>query len=265
MLKNQGYVSVKEAASILDVAPNTVRAWGQQARLLSTAIQRTTIASTNETSYWNCSSKLSSPIGIRKGSPSNECMVGTSWKDGESEAIALDENLVTIGWNNLPDLTLIESREQLAELYETHFPDASKGRVSNQVGQLWAFRSRIEKGDLVVLPLKTQSAIAIGKIASDYIYSKSLGDGVKHIRKVDWIRTDIPRTAFEQDLLHSFGAFMTVCQIKRNNAKERIQSMLSGKTLAPTKQRRNWTLNKQLATRFLNISSNDSLDTVLPT
>ena len=29
----------------------------------------------------------------------------------------------------------------------------------------------------------------------------------------------MPRTAFEQDLLHSFGAFMTVCNISRNDAE----------------------------------------------
>lgn len=28
MLKNKGFVGVKEAAAILDVSPNTVRAWG---------------------------------------------------------------------------------------------------------------------------------------------------------------------------------------------------------------------------------------------
>lgn len=28
MMKNAGFVSVKEASEILDVAPNTVRAWG---------------------------------------------------------------------------------------------------------------------------------------------------------------------------------------------------------------------------------------------
>lgn len=28
MMRNEGFVTVKEAAKILDVAPNTVRAWG---------------------------------------------------------------------------------------------------------------------------------------------------------------------------------------------------------------------------------------------
>lgn len=152
-------------------------------------------------------------------------------RSGENEAVALEKNLVTIGWNNLPDLSTVESRKDLTELYESKFPDASKGKVSNHVGQLWAFCSRINVGDLVVLPLKTQSAIAIGRVTGDYQYRDDLGDSVKHIRPVEWIQTEMPRTTFDQDLLHSFGAFMTVCQIKRNSAEERINALIKGKRL----------------------------------
>jgi len=147
---------------------------------------------------------------------------------GENEAKALDEGIVTIGWNSMPDLAKVATRDELTALYESLHPDASKGRVANQVGQIWAFTSRINQGDLVVLPLKTQSSIAIGKIASNYTYTTAMGDGVRHVRKVDWLRTDIPRTAFDQDLLYSFGAFMTVCQIQRNNAEQRIKALLNG-------------------------------------
>ena len=33
MMKNAGFVGVKEAAEILDVAPNTVRAWGKTGKI----------------------------------------------------------------------------------------------------------------------------------------------------------------------------------------------------------------------------------------
>ena len=96
---------------------------------------------------------------------------------GENEAKALDEGIVTIGWNSMPDLAKVASREELTALYESLYPDASKGRVANQVGQIWAFTSRINQGDLVVLPLKTQSSIAIGKIAGNYTYTTAMGFG----------------------------------------------------------------------------------------
>lgn len=152
---------------------------------------------------------------------------------GEQEQRALQQNVATIGWNDLPDLSTVKSRVQLKDLYEEVHPDAKKGRVANHVSQIWAFISRIKSGDLVVLPLKHQSAIAIGKVTGAYQYKTDLGSDVLHVRPVKWVRTDIPRTEFGQDLLYSFGAFMTVCQIQRNNAEERVRAILKGKTDKP--------------------------------
>ena len=148
---------------------------------------------------------------------------------GEQEQIALDQGLVTIGWNELPNLSAVKSREALADLYRQIFPDASAGKTANHVGQVWAFRNRMKEGDLAVLPLHIQSAIAIGEITGPYQYRDDLGSEVHHSRPVKWLRTDIPRTAFDQDLLYSLGAFMTVCQISRNHAEKRIQNVLAGK------------------------------------
>ena len=148
---------------------------------------------------------------------------------GEQEQAALDNSLVTIGWNVLPDLSGITTREALADVYRQHSPDASPKKVSHHVGQLWTFRERMKEGDLAVLPLHIQSAIAIGKITGQYQYRTDLGDDVHHVRPVEWLQTDIPRTAFDQDILYSLGAFMTVCRISRNNAEERIEAVLAGK------------------------------------
>ena len=147
---------------------------------------------------------------------------------GERESLALEQGLAVIGWEELPDLSGVVSRGELEELVRTTYPDAGKGRVSNWVGQLWAFGERMQVDDLVVLPLKTQAAIAIGKVAGPYTYRQDLGVEVHHTRPVSWLRTDIPRARFDQDLLYTFGAFLTVCQISRHNAEARIRAMLTG-------------------------------------
>lgn len=77
---------------------------------------------------------------------------------------------------------------------------------------------------MVALPLKSQSAIVIGKVVGDYEY-KDYTHNIKHTRRVEWLRT-IPRSEFDQDLLFSLGAFLTVCRIQRNNAEERIHELL---------------------------------------
>jgi restriction system protein len=145
-------------------------------------------------------------------------------KHGEDETTALDKGLAIIGWHEMPDLSNVQSYEEMKQRHSEVYPDMSPKAVMNNAAQLWAFAKRIEKGDLVVLPLKTRSTIAIGEIVGDYQYLEG-----RHVRKVKWIKEDIPRNAFGQDLLYSFGAFMTVCQIKRNNAEERVKEILAGK------------------------------------
>ena len=140
----------------------------------------------------------------------------------------IDHSVVSIGWEALGDLSNCRTREELLAKYQEIFHDAERRRMANHVGQLWAFVRRIKINDLVLVPLKTQSAIAIGKITSDYTFTEEYGQDMRHVRKVNWIKTDLPRTAFEQDLLYSFGAFMTVCQITRNDAENRVQAILRG-------------------------------------
>lgn len=151
---------------------------------------------------------------------------------GEQEEAALENSVVTIGWNELPDLSSIKTRDGLKTLFEQTRPDLKQGAVNNYVGQVWTFLNKIQKGDLVALPLKKRAAVAIGKVAGDYEYRGDLPSDVHHTRKVEWIKTDIPRTAFDKDILYTLGAFMTVCEVKRNNAEERVRALLGGKTPA---------------------------------
>lgn len=143
-------------------------------------------------------------------------------KHGEDEEMALSKGLVMVGWREMPDLSSIGSYEEMKEKCREIYSDRSASAISNYASQIWTFSKKIKKGDLVVLPLKTRSAIAIGKIIGDYEYL----DG-RHVRKVEWLKEE-PRNRFGQDLLYSFGASMTVCQIKRNDAEKRVQAIATG-------------------------------------
>lgn len=155
-------------------------------------------------------------------------------KHGEQEQGALDNNVATIGWNELPDLSNLKNREQLIKLYYKAHPNATKPQAANEVGQVWRFTHEIQKGDLVALPLKMRKAIAIGRIQGGYEY-KALASNIKHIRRVKWLKT-IPRSSFDQDILYSLGAFMTVCKIERNDAENRVKKILAGVEVIPREE-----------------------------
>lgn len=80
-------------------------------------------------------------------------------------------------------------------------------------------------GDWVVLPSKLNRTIHFGEIKVDYCFNPNAEIPYYHYRDVRWFALDVPRDRFEQDILYSSVAFMTVCKIHKNNAEERLQEM----------------------------------------
>lgn len=143
----------------------------------------------------------------------------------EHESKFLDEGRIYLTWGGLHhDLSRVDSRDQLQSVLEEVYPKASAGKRRQNSGQIWAFVTKMSKGDWVAVPSKRKT-IHIGEITSDYTYDPNAEDPYFHYREVRWLETDVPRTNFDQDILNSLGAFTTVCQIKRNDAENRVRTM----------------------------------------
>lgn len=146
---------------------------------------------------------------------------------GESDQQFLADNLVGIGFSEWGDLAAVDSREAMKARALQVLPDAKDASAFNYAAQAWAFRGRIELGDLVVVPLKNSQRVAIARVVGDYKYVPDGAGALHHTRSVEWLRTDIPRTVIGKDLLYSIGAFSTVVQVQRNDAAWRF-SVLAG-------------------------------------
>ncbi len=157
--------------------------------------------------------------------------VARAGRHGENESYALSNNVVVVGWDGLSDLSSFTSRDALLASMLDTYPDENPNAVKNWESQLWAFSKRFQVGDIVALPLKTQSAVAFGRIAGPYRYQLDAPSDAKHQRPVDWMATDIPRNKIDSDLRFSLGGAMTVFEVKRNNAEARIRAMLKGDAL----------------------------------
>jgi restriction system protein len=149
-------------------------------------------------------------------------------KHGQQEALALENNLACIGWYELPDLSGAKNRNEFRKIVEKTYPRMNEFQLSILSGQLHNFLHEIKVGDLVVMPMKTTSQIAIGKISGPYQYREDLGE-THHVRRAQWLKTDLPRTNLGPDLLASLRTYMTVCRIKRNDAETRMKAILEGK------------------------------------
>ena len=147
---------------------------------------------------------------------------------GEDEDYALEHGLAIIGFKDWGALDKANDYEGMVKLTTSARPDLKPRAAGNYAGQLWAFALAMKEGDIVVLPRKVTSQVALGRVAGPYKYQQ-IGGVFRHTRPVKWIRLDIPRSTFGQDLLYSFGAFMTVCNITRNDAERRVAAILAGK------------------------------------
>lgn len=148
-------------------------------------------------------------------------------RHGEQEKEIVDENITAIGWEELPDLSQIGEKDELKELYIKIYTDEKMRAVANRVGQVWRFIKEIKKGDLIATPLKSQSLVMIGEVTGNYTYKKE-SSNAKHRRTIVWKKT-FPRSAFDQDILYSLGAFLTVGQVRSDDAETRVRKMLDEK------------------------------------
>ena len=121
---------------------------------------------------------------------------------GEDEDLNIEDGLAVVSFVQVPDLTDVSTWDQLREIVRHSHPGDSESKIGNVAGQLWALRSRVRAGDLVALPLKMTSQIALGIVTAGYEYREVSDVGRRHLVTVHWKRVNVPRSAVQQDLLH---------------------------------------------------------------
>ena len=145
---------------------------------------------------------------------------------GEHEQKFLDEGRVYVAWEGLDvDLGALADRQALVRELEARFPDEKARALVNWSSQVWPFVKEMATGDWVVMPSKLQSGLYFGELTSDYHFEAAGPNPYFHWRAINWFSGLIPRSVFPQDLLYSFGAFMTICRVQRNDAEARVRAM----------------------------------------
>ena len=160
--------------------------------------------------------------------------VARAGKYGERENLALEEGRAFIGWGELGDLSRLDTREEVLACVMETYPDIKPGTARNNAGQVFNFLKSFAIGDMFALPLKTRPAIAFGKVVGEYEFIEDNPEDARHSRRIDWIGEPIPRSAFDQDILYSFGSALTVFRVIKNDAEKRIKAVITGKKPVPS-------------------------------
>ena len=86
---------------------------------------------------------------------------------GEYEQKFIQDKRVYITWDELHlNIGNLENRQMLTASLTGRYPNAKPNTIRNWTSQLWPFAHDMKKGDLVILPLKSQPAIQVGEITS---------------------------------------------------------------------------------------------------
>ena len=145
-------------------------------------------------------------------------------KHGHSEQHNLDHSVTTIGWGELgEDVERFTDREEFGE----HLGESYCGPRGAR-DQIWCFAKEIEIGDLVVMPQKRaelggQRLLAIGRVKGPYQYDPLHPGDLRQRRKVEWLRTDLPREELQDDLWSVLGAPPTLYSPEKHDAQFRLK------------------------------------------
>ena len=164
-------------------------------------------------------------------------------QNGEYEDAALQHGLAIVDWG-APDVTDAPSRDAIKELVRSADPDATESRIGSIASQLHSFRSEMQEGDVVVLPLKTQRPqVALGRITGSYKYGEIEGSWY-HTRSVGWICRDVRPSDFGEDLQGSLQNRRTIYRMGGNEAAQQLGALLEGYQDTSGHGRNYWWVNQ---------------------
>lgn len=157
-------------------------------------------------------------------------------RHGEHERRFFDDGRIYMTWAELhDDLSTLKNKSELRTLLQKVYPSASSALLSNWTGQIGGFLFAMSSADTVAVPRKTKAAFGIGEIQGAYHYEPNVDMPYRHSRSVKWLNIDVPRSAFDQDLLFSLGAIQTICSVKKERAEERVRGYAQGRRAVPHK------------------------------
>ena len=132
--------------------------------------------------------------------------------------------MLTIGFGYTENFAEAQAQEDVAKEIQRYNPGATPRQIAAWSRQIWSFKSRIENGDLVIMPRKGQPYIAIGTIVGSYIFRPELQE-LQHGRPVEWINTEVSRNSLSEDLHRSLSADLTVFQPRASDSENRLRAI----------------------------------------
>ena len=151
---------------------------------------------------------------------------------GAGEQQALEKNIVSVGYGGFEGFDSTKDIKAFKQNFINLHPKDKIESVNRIVPQIWDFLFNMKKGDFVVLPLLRENSrlVAVGKIEGDYQdndLSPELFRSEKGaFRPIKWLKKDVPRSEFDDDIAKSLGYRGTVYYLGGPVMVDKIRKIL---------------------------------------
>jgi restriction system protein len=128
----------------------------------------------------------------------------------------LNGGYVAIGWLDQTDLSAVQTRSEVQNLYANYHGNSSPYVTGQQVGQIARFLFDIQPGDFVIVPAADTEFIHWGTVANAPYYFGGIADGCPypHRRQVKWHRGPVRRAEFSVPFQNTIRSTLTVFSIQ---------------------------------------------------
>jgi len=159
---------------------------------------------------------------------SNRAFMIRAGNDNELVDEFESRSLVAIGWEELDDVSEIQSFDEMKSQFGStdEFAEYHSQRIAQSAGQVNRFANEIEEGHLVLSYDKTEREYLIGEVTGGYEWKP--GDhppGYPHIRRINWKDT-VSRDEFTTSTKNTLGSTLTVFSL--DDCIDEITSVLTG-------------------------------------
>lgn len=143
-----------------------------------------------------------------------------------------DDGLVSIGVDEVGDLTRITEPERIRNATTALMPDRTAGAVALFVGYWRRFLWDAVPGDLVVIPTRTRR-VTIGEFVGACHYVAGASPRARHRRAVSSKAPDIDRDALGDNLRVTLSTQHSVQEFRQRDAADRLGALArDGRELA---------------------------------
>jgi restriction system protein len=133
-----------------------------------------------------------------------------------------NKHVVAIGWNEIGDVSHIETPDQIKILLRQHFPEYKLQTVNMNAGQIYRFSKDFKVGDYAITYNSSDRIYLVGIIKSDYAFDTAID--YHHIREMDWIG-QVSRDSLSTTAKNSLGSIATVFEVS-DRARTEILNLL---------------------------------------